>query len=72
LLQIKALQLLNSIMDFVRRMAKVFRLIFKEGHIISNSLQIKDLPLLKSLMDFVRSIANFKRCAECVWCSALA
>jgi hypothetical protein len=34
-------------------MAKVFGLIWKEQHIILNSLQIKDLLMLNAIIDFV-------------------
>jgi hypothetical protein len=53
LLLINELLLLNTIMGFVWRMGKVFRLILKEQHIISNLLLIKDMLLLKTIMGFV-------------------
>jgi hypothetical protein len=52
-LQIKEMLLLNSIMDFVWKMAKAFRLISEEQRIIINWQQIKDLLLLKPIMEIV-------------------
>jgi hypothetical protein len=57
LLLIKAKLLLETIMDFVCKMAKEFRLIREEQHIILNLLQIKAMRLLNSVMRWLWVIA---------------
>jgi hypothetical protein len=53
LMQIKEMLLLNSIMEFVWRMAAVFGWISRKQPIITNLLQIKEMLMLNSYMDFV-------------------